>query len=81
MHMTTEVEQSATAKPEIIKYYNKTKRGVDTMDKMLAEYSVKRRANRCPLTFYYNMIGVAALAAYVIYSVETLTEIKFIILT
>jgi hypothetical protein len=51
------------------------------MDKMLAEYSVKRRDNRWPLAFYYNMIGVAALAAYVIYSVETLTEIKFIILT
>ncbi|XP_069592446.1 piggyBac transposable element-derived protein 4-like [Ranitomeya imitator] len=42
MHMTGEVEETLAAKPEIIKYYNITKGGVDVMDKMLGEYTVKR---------------------------------------
>lgn len=67
MHMTPDVEQTVTAKPEIIKYYNQTKGGVDTMDKMLTEYTVKRRTNRWPLAFFFNMIDIAALAAYIIY--------------
>ena len=46
MHMSAEVEETQLAKPEIIKYYNKTKGGVDTMDKMLGEYTVKRRTLR-----------------------------------
>ncbi|XP_050520903.1 piggyBac transposable element-derived protein 4-like [Daktulosphaira vitifoliae] len=67
MHMTADIMQAATAKPEIIKYYNQTKGGVDTMDKMLTEYTVKRRTNRWPLAFFFNMIDIAALAAYIIY--------------
>ena len=67
MHMSTEVGETQSAKPEIIKYYNKTKGGVDTMDKMLGEYTVKRRTLRWPLAFFYNMIDVTGLACYVIY--------------
>ena len=43
------VERSAetlSAKPEVINYYNKTKGGVDAMDKMLGEYTVKRQTLR-----------------------------------
>lgn len=50
--MTDDVEQTATTKPEIIKYYNQTKGGVDTMDKMSSEYTVKRRTNRWLLAFF-----------------------------
>lgn len=71
MHTTGEVEDTVTAKPEIIKYYNKTKGGVDTMDKMLSEYTVKRRTNRWPLAFFYNMVDLAALSAYIIYTEHT----------
>lgn len=67
MHTSPDVDQPPLSKPEIIKYYNKTKGGVDTMDKFLSEYTVKRRTNRWPLAFYYNLIDVAALAAYIIY--------------
>ena len=52
MHMSGEVEETQLVKPEIIKYYNKTKSGVDTMDKMLGEYTVKRRTLRWPLPFF-----------------------------
>lgn len=67
MHTTGEVEKTDVAKPEIIKYYNKTKGGVDVMDKMLAEYTVKRRTNRWTLAFFYNIIDVAGLASYIIH--------------
>lgn len=67
MHMAGEIEDTIVAKPEIIKYYNKTKGGVDTMDKMLAEYTVKRRTLRWPLAFFYNIIDVAGLASYILY--------------
>lgn len=67
MHMTGEVEATQSSKPEIITYYNKTKGGVDTMDKMLGEYTVKRRTLRWPLAFFYNMIDVTGLASFIIY--------------
>jgi Transposase IS4 len=67
MHLTPQIEESADHKLDIIKYYNKTKGGVDTMDKMLQEYSVKRKTHRWPLAFFYNMVNIAGLASYVLY--------------
>lgn len=67
MHMLPVVDETPKAKPEIINYYNHTKGGVDTMDKLLTEYTVKRRTNRWPLAFFYNMIDVSALAAKIIF--------------
>ena len=63
MHLTADVQQTFTAKPEIIRYY-KTKGGVDTMDKMLEECTVKCRTNRWPLAFF-NMIDIAAFSPYI----------------
>ena len=54
-------------KPDIIQYYNKTKGGVDNMDKMLAHFSTKRRTSRWPLALFYNMLDVACLATYIIH--------------
>ena len=54
-------------KPKMIDDYNKLKGGVDNMDKYLSEYTTKRKTNRWPLAFFYNMLDVAALAAFVLY--------------
>lgn len=68
MHMSPVIEsEKESSKPEIILYYNQTKSGVDNMDKLLGEYTVKRRTNRWPLALFYNIIDIAALAAYIIY--------------
>ena len=67
VHMSGEVAETLSAKPEIINYYNKTKGGVDAMDKMLGEYTVKRRVLRWLLAFSNNMIDVTDLACYIIY--------------
>ncbi|OWA51408.1 hypothetical protein BV898_15891 [Hypsibius exemplaris] len=42
-------------KPEIIKVYNATKSGVDTMDQLVGTYSVRRKTNRWPMAFFYDM--------------------------
>lgn len=69
MHTTAEIDDTAKAKkPEIILYYNSTKAGVDQMDQMLTQYTTKRRTNRWPLAFFYNILDIACLAAHIIYS-------------
>ena len=72
MHMSEEVEETQLVKPEIIKYYNKTKSGVDTMDKMLGEYTVKRRTLRWPLPFF--TIWLTSLAWHATSSIENTTQ-------
>lgn len=67
MHTKPEIDSTLSAKPVIITYYNKTKGGVDNMDKLLGEYSTKRKTCRWPLALFFNAIDVAALAAYIIY--------------
>ena len=52
MHVSGEVEKTQSAKPEIIKYYNKTKGGVDITDEMLGKYIVKGQILRWPLAFF-----------------------------
>lgn len=66
-HYTTEVSGKDN-KPSAILYYNRTKAGVDIMDKMLGEYSTKRATRRWPLAFFFNMLDAACLAAYIIYT-------------
>ena len=54
-------------KPEIVQFYNETKSGVDEMDKLLRRYTTQRRTNRWPLALFFNIVDIAALAAYIIY--------------
>ncbi|OWA54364.1 putative PiggyBac transposable element-derived protein 4 [Hypsibius exemplaris] len=48
----TEMEEQ---KPEIVKVYNATKSGVDTLDQLVGTYSVRRKTNRWPMAFFYDM--------------------------
>lgn len=64
MHSTGEVDEKEKQKPKIILDYNNTKGGVDTFDQMINEYSSKRKTNRWPLSFFYNLMDTSALAAY-----------------
>lgn len=62
-HATGELNAD-TGKPVVIHDYNSYKGGVDTLDKMLRAYTCKRRNSRWPMMLFYNMIDVAAFAAY-----------------
>lgn len=66
MHYTRATNENG--KEEINQYYNKTKGGVDVMDQMLSKYTTKRKTNRWPLALFFNMLDVAALAAYCVFS-------------
>jgi len=66
MHHDKAVE-SDTKKPEIITHYNAHKGGVDNMDHLVGTYSVKRKCNRWPMVLFFNLIDVAALAAYIVW--------------
>ena len=60
-------EENHKKKPEIIKFYNKTKIGVDLVDQMVGTYTCRKQTRRWPLKLFFNLLEVAALNAYTIY--------------
>lgn len=51
----------------MISYYNKTKVGVDIMDKLVGAYTVRRKTNRWPFTVFCNIIDISAINAFVLW--------------
>uniref|UniRef100_A0A915ENP4 PiggyBac transposable element-derived protein domain-containing protein n=1 Tax=Ditylenchus dipsaci TaxID=166011 RepID=A0A915ENP4_9BILA len=68
MHHNAKVSSSEQKKPEIVTDYNATKGGVDTLDQMVRTYSTKRKTCRWPMVIFYNMLDIAAVNAFVIWS-------------
>ncbi|XP_035210270.1 uncharacterized protein LOC118184673 [Stegodyphus dumicola] len=66
MHSNSEVNQS-TGKPEIVMTYNSTKGGVDCFDQLCNHMNCGRKTKRWPMAFFYNIINIAGINAYVIY--------------
>ena len=67
MHHDDAVESDNSKKPEIMSYYNSTKSGVDNLDHLVGLYTCKRKICRWPMTFFFNMIDTAVVAAYVVW--------------
>ncbi|XP_035490772.1 piggyBac transposable element-derived protein 4-like [Scophthalmus maximus] len=59
--------QRKDRKPHLILDYNRTKGGVDNLDKVLAGYSCRRMTERWPVALFHNIIDVSAYNAYVIW--------------
>lgn len=55
-------------KPEIILFYNKTKGGVDSADKMTRLTTCTRTTRRWPFRLFMDLIDIATLNAYVIWT-------------
>ena len=64
MHAFSPASFEMTDRPEIICYYNKTKGGVDSLDMMGQNYTVKRISRRWPVTVFYHIIDMALMNAY-----------------
>ena len=62
-----------SGKPEIIEYYNGTKGGVDSLDQLVHTYMCKRQSKRWPMTLFFNMLDVGAVAALIVW-METFPE-------
>ncbi|CAI5656458.1 unnamed protein product [Oreochromis niloticus] len=74
MHSVVQTDNTTKRKPNTVTLYNTTKCGVDVMDQMVREYTV-RRGTRCwPVAVFYNMIDMAALNAHVLYQACTGTQ-------
>ena len=57
-------------KPAVVIDYNKTKGGVDTMDKMCLSFTTKRKTKRWPLVLFMNILDVSTVAARVVYGIK-----------
>lgn len=53
-------------KPEVLTFYNLTKGGVDTADKLCATYNVGRRTRRWPMVLFFHLLNTSAINARVI---------------
>ena len=67
-HGKTVSSEENNSKPEIILHYNKTKGAVDIGDKMTREYSCVRSTRRWPFRIFMEMLDIAALNAYILYT-------------
>lgn len=56
-----------TNKPEIVLFYNETKGGVDTFDKLCHSKTVARKTRRWPLRVFYGMVDGAGINAHIIF--------------
>lgn len=66
-HKSVEVCDDAKKTPETVHYYNRTKVGVEALDRMLRQYSVRAATRRWPVSVFYNMLDIAAFNACVLY--------------
>ncbi|ROL29794.1 hypothetical protein DPX16_0851 [Anabarilius grahami] len=67
MHSVIQTDNTTKRKPNTVTLYNTTKCGVDVMDQMVREYTVRTGTRRWPVAVFYNMIDMAALNAHVLY--------------
>ena len=66
MRRQPEIEITLDQKPSIMLFYNKTKGGIDTLDRMMRSYFTKRMTGKWPLVLFYNKIDVSAINAFII---------------
>ena len=71
MHSMIQAQDTTKKKPNTITLYNTTKCGVDVMDQMVREYTVRTGTRRWPVAVFYNMIDIAALNAHILYQLCT----------
>ena len=76
LHQAVNIGTDNKKKPETVKFYNATKYGVDVVDSMAREYSVKASSRRWPVHVFYNILDMAAINDCVLYREITGCEIS-----
>lgn len=66
-HKRAKILKGEKRKPEIVDYYNKTKAGVDQIDGMVKNYSVKSSTRRWPLAIFYDLLDKCGLNSYILF--------------
>ena len=68
MHPNERIDTSHLKKlQESIKYYNKSKVGVDIIDQMARYNTCKAGTRRWPVACFYNMLDLCAINAWILY--------------
>lgn len=71
MHKEDIIDEGYGDKPEVIKFYNNTKGGVDVVDRLKSEYNVSRISNRWPLTLFFSLLNIGGINSQIIYNGNT----------
>lgn len=66
MHKDDAINETS-GKPDMIEMYNSSKGGVDTVDKLCAQYNCARNTRRWPMVVFYSILNVSAINASVIH--------------
>lgn len=69
------------AKPEVISFYNSTRSGVNSMDRMIENYSVARKSCRWTLVVFYCLLNIGGLNSNIVYrenTSENLIHLEFL---
>lgn len=69
-HHDDEIDMSTNekVKPSIITFYNQTKGGVDTLDKLCATYDVARNTRRWPMVIFYALLNMAGTNSQIMFA-------------
>lgn len=73
---TIDPESEEKRKPEMVTFYNSTKGGVDTADKMCATFNVSRNIKRWPMIIFFHLLNVAGINSQVIYLSNDLEPLR-----
>lgn len=68
MHDSDEIDGTNANKPIMIIDHNRTKGGVDTVDKLTASYNCSRNTRRWPMVLFYNFLNIAGINSQVVYA-------------
>ena len=79
MHNDDKIDESTgdEKKPEMITCYNKTKGGVDVVDKLCASYTSARSTRRWPMVIFYSIFNVVEINSCIIYNENNSSKINW----
>lgn len=55
-------------KPQVILDYNHCKGSVDSLDRMVGEYTCSRNTKRWPLVLFFHMVDISAINAFIVFT-------------
>ena len=67
LHLSVELGESEKKKLEKMKFYKKSKCGIDVADQMARQYSVEADTRRWPVAVFYNILDLSGINAFVFY--------------
>ncbi|KAL7857267.1 hypothetical protein SRHO_G00161660 [Serrasalmus rhombeus] len=71
MYQHVKISDDRKRKPNMVTDYNRMKCGVDIMDQKVRAYMVHAGTCQWPVVVFYNLLGLAAMNAHVLYTACT----------